>query len=154
MAKMKMNEEFYSEEEIQHQFKEATRRAVAADHVEPRAAHARFDKKTCRIVVELTTGVVVTFPPGLLQGLGNASPEDLAAVVVSPQGTALHWERLDADFSVPGLLMGIFGTRTWMSVLGRKGGSVISEAKAKAARLNGHRGGRPVMRIKRNESVV
>jgi Protein of unknown function (DUF2442) len=154
MAKMKMSEEFYSEAEIRQQFKEATRRAAEADHVELRAARARFDKKTSRIVVELTTGVVVTFPPALLQGLEKASQEDLAAVVVSPQGTSLHWERLDADFSVSGLLTGIFGTRTWMSALGRKGGCVISEAKAKAARLNGHRGGRPAVKIKRSEAVV
>lgn len=149
MAKIKTSEELYSEEEIRHQFKAATRRAAEADQVEPRAIRARFDKKTSRIVLELTTGVVVTFPPALLQGLGNASQEDLAHVVVSPHGTAIHWERLDADFSVPGLLAGIFGTRTWMAALGGKGGRVTSEAKAKAARINGHRGGRPSIKMER-----
>ena len=108
------------------------------------AARARFDKKTHRVIVELTSGVMVTFPPALLQGLQNASPEALAAVVVSPHGTALHWERLDADFSVPGLLAGLFGTRAWMVELGRKGGRVTSEAKAHASRKNGLSGGRPV----------
>ena len=154
MAKLKRNEECYTEAEIRQQFKTATQRAEEADRVEPRAARARFDKKTNRIVVELTTGVVVTFPPALLQGLGNASAEELTQVVVSPHGTALHWEGLDVDFTVSGLLAGIFGTRPWMAALGRKGGRVSSEAKAKAARLNGHRGGRPPTRVRSSAAVV
>ena len=150
MAKMKLNEESYTEAEIRQQFKEATQCAEKADRSEPRAARAWFDKKTSRIVVELTTGVVVTFPPALLQGLGTASGAELTQVVVSPHGTALHWESLDVDFSVSGLLAGLFGTRPWMAALGRKGGRVSSEAKAKAARLNGYRGGRPPTRVRRS----
>jgi len=60
-----------------------------------------------------------------------------------PTGYALRWERLDADFTVIGLLAGIFGTKAWMSELGRKGGNARSEAKASAVRENGKRGGRP-----------
>ena len=133
----------YSEEELRQQFKAATRRAAAADRVEPRAVSARYEKRTNRIVVELTTGVVVSFPPAVLQGLTAASPHDLAQVVVSSHGTALHWENLDADFSVPDLLAGVFGTRAWMADLGRKGGRTTSEAKVAAARVNGRKGGRP-----------
>jgi hypothetical protein len=154
MAKMQLSEEFYTEAEIRKQFKEATRRTVEADRVAQRAVSARFDKKTSRIVVELTTGVVVTFPPALLQDLGHASSDELTQVVVSPHGTALHWDRLDVDFSIPGLLAGLFGTRTWMAALGRKGGSVTSEAKAKAARINGHRGGRPPTTVRRSAELA
>jgi len=143
MAKMKTTEELYSQEELQKQFTEATRRAAEADRVEPRAVRAVYDKKAARIVVELNTGVVVSIPPGLLQGLAKASPHDLGKIVVSPQGTALHWITLDADFSVFGLLAGVFGTRAWMAEVGRKGGRVISEAKSAASRANGHKGGRP-----------
>ena len=49
----------------------------------------------------------------------------------------------DADFTVAGLVAGVFGTRAWMAELGRKGGSVTSEAKAAAVRENGKKGGRP-----------
>ena len=53
------------------------------------------------------------------------------------------WEELDSHLSVPGLVAGTFGTKRWMSELGRKGGSVRSEAKAKSSRENGKLGGRP-----------
>lgn len=133
----------YSDAELQQQFKDATTRAAAADRQEPRAVAAFYDKRAKRVVVELATGVVVQIPAQLLQGLANASPQDLAAVRISPQGTALHWDSLDADFSVAGLLAGIFGTQAWMAEVGRKGGQVKSAAKAAAARANGQKGGRP-----------
>ena len=47
-------------------------------------------------------------------GLAGAYPEDLAEVEVTPSGDGLHWEKLDADFSVPALLAGVFGTAAWM----------------------------------------
>jgi hypothetical protein len=47
--------------------------------------------------------------------LAGASPKDLAEVEVTPSGDGLHWEKLDADFSVPALLAGVFGTEAWMA---------------------------------------
>jgi len=55
-------------------------------------------------------------------------------------GFALHWESIDAGFTVPGLLAGIFGTRKYMAQLA---GRATSPAKAAAARANGAKGGRP-----------
>ena len=52
----------------------------------------------------------------------------------------LHWEKLDVDFSVPGLVAGIFGTARWMAA---RAGRASSPAKAAAARANGAKGGRP-----------
>lgn len=143
MTKVRLGKFEYSEEELQKQFKEASQRAAKADLREPRAAHAYYDEKTRRVVVEMTTGVIMSIPPQLLQGLAGASLADLSEVEVSPRGTSLHWEQLDADFSVSGLIAGVFGTRAWMADLGRKGGRVSSAAKAAAARANGQKGGRP-----------
>ncbi len=56
-----------------------------------------------------------SFPLALAQGLAGASPEDLAEVKLTPLGDGLHWEKLDADFSVPALLAGVFGTAAWMA---------------------------------------
>ena len=53
---------------------------------------------------------------------------------------ALDWEELDADFTVPGLVVGLFGTKPWMA---RLAGQVRSYARANAARESGKRGGRP-----------
>lgn len=83
------------------------------------------------------------FPPELVQGLVDASPDDLAQVELTPSGEGLHWETLDVDLSIPSLILGIFGTKAWMAELGSRGGSVTSTAKARAARQNGKRGGRP-----------
>jgi len=133
----------YSDEELRRQFTEATQRAEQADRQELRAVTASYDKRTKRVVLEFSSGVVVQIPSHLLQGLGDASPQELAAVTLSPQGTALHWNALDVDLSVSGLLAGIFGTRAWMAEVGRKGGQAKSAAKAAAARANGQKGGRP-----------
>jgi hypothetical protein len=55
----------------------------------------------------------------------------------------LDWEELDVQVGVPALMMGIFGTRAWMAEVGRIGGSRTSEAKRRAGRENGKKGGRP-----------
>jgi hypothetical protein len=109
----------------------------------PRAVEAFFDKESARIVVHLSNGCTFMFPPELAQGLSGASAADLSEVAILPPGFGLHWEKLDADFSLAGLMSGIFGTKTWMAEIGRKGGSVTSEAKAAAVRANGAKGGRP-----------
>ena len=107
---------------------------------EPRARTARYDGRLDRVVVELTNGCSFSFPPRLAEGLETASAKDLAKVEVLGSGYGLHWEALDTDLSVPGLLAGLFGSRT---ELARKAGQAKSTAKAAAARANGAKGGRP-----------
>ncbi|MGN7751633.1 DUF2442 domain-containing protein [Sinorhizobium sp. 22678] len=111
-----------------------------ARETEPRAASARYDERSGRIVVELTNGCTFAFPPRLAQGLEDGSSDQLAAVEILGQGYGLHWEALDVDLSIPGLLAGIFGTKAYMA---RRAGQVTSPAKAAAARANGAKGGRP-----------
>ena len=118
----------------------AVERGRIARQTEPRAASVRYDKKNSRIVIDLTNGCVFAFPPRLAQGLEQATDEELAAVEVLGAGYGLHWEALDVDLSVPGLLAGLFGTRAYMA---RKAGQATSPAKAAAARANGAKGGRP-----------
>lgn len=107
---------------------------------EPRAATARYDAEIGRVVVELTNGCTFAFPPRLAQGLETATEEQLVQVELLGAGYGLHWEALDADLSIPGLLAGLFGTKTYMA---RHAGQVKSPAKAAAARANGAKGGRP-----------
>jgi hypothetical protein len=132
-----------SDEEVLAQIPAARRRARAVKASEPRAKSARYDRARGLVIVELNNGSYFGFPAKLGQGLRGASPEELAEVEVSPSGEALHWERLNADLRVPALLQGMFGTRSWMRELGRIGGRARSGAKARAARLNGAKGGRP-----------
>jgi hypothetical protein len=118
----------------------AIERGRMARVAEPRAASVRYDHALGRIVVELTNGCTFAFPPRLAQGLENATEEQLAEVEILGAGYGLHWEALDADLSVPGLLAGLFGTKAYMA---RLAGQTSSPAKAAAARRNGSKGGRP-----------
>ncbi len=107
---------------------------------EPRAATARYDRQASRIVIELTNGCTFAFPPRLAQGLETATDDQLAEVAILGRGHGLHWETLDVDLSLPGLMAGIFGTQAYMA---RRAGQAKSPAKAAAARVNGAKGGRP-----------
>lgn len=122
------------------QIEAAAERGRIAQASEPRAASARHDAQFGRIVVDLTNGATFAFPPALVEGLCHATPEHLALIELSPSGYGLHWPLLDEDYSVPGLMNGVFGTAKWMA---SKAGRTTSAAKAAAARANGAKGGRP-----------
>lgn len=124
----------------------AERAARTVDASEPRAAAAYYDREKRLIVVELKNGTNFSFSPEQTQELAGASPDDLSEITITPSGGGLLWKRLDAGLSIPHILAGVFGTKTWMSEIGRKGGKVSSKAKAMAARENGKRGGRPAKR--------
>jgi hypothetical protein len=125
------------------EFEQAEKRTAALREA-GYAVSARYDRKTSRIVVELSTGVQIAFPPRLAEGLADATPADLAGIEISPTGLGLHWPKLDADLYVPALLRGVLGSKRWMAAqLGVAGGQVRSTAKAAASRENGRKGGRP-----------
>jgi len=107
---------------------------------EPRAASARYDQGRGLVIVELTNGCGFTFPARLVQGLETATDEQLSEIEILGAGYGLHWDALDADVSVPGLLAGLLGTQAYMA---RRAGRATSSAKAAAARQNGAKGGRP-----------
>lgn len=132
-----------SDEEILSEIEEVRAREEAIPSTELRALSARFDADSGRMVLELSNGCAFAFPAHLGQGLSGATVEQLAAVEITPSGTGLHWEALDADLRVEALVRGVFGTRSWMAALGRAGGSVKSDAKAASSRANGAKGGRP-----------
>ena len=118
----------------------AAQRGKDIRRTEPRAAASRYDRESGRIVVDLTNGCTFAFPARLAQGLEAATDAQLAEVEILGGGYGRHWEGLDVDLSVPGLLAGLFGTRAYMA---RQAGQATSAAKAAAARINGTKGGRP-----------
>ena len=68
----------------------------------PRATAVRFDEDSFWVDLEdgRTLGIPLAWFPRLLHG----SPELRAKVSISPSG--LHWDELDEDISVAGLLAG------------------------------------------------
>lgn len=132
-----------TEEKLKKQIEKAKAAWVQAASNEPRAEAIKYSRVKKLITIKLTNGAQFIFPPNLLEGLGDASPDELADVHLSGSGDSVHWEQLDVDFSIPGLVSGILGTQAWMSELGRRGGKKTSPAKSAAARHNGAKGGRP-----------
>jgi hypothetical protein len=114
--------------DFEREYQAAARRAAKADAVEPRAKSARYDKRSRRIVIDLRNGSRFMFPPELAQGLAGADDQALSNIQLSPSGSSLSWPDLDADFSLPALMAGIFGTRQWMRKLRTR--RCIAEQKA------------------------
>jgi hypothetical protein len=132
-----------SDAEFERQYAEATRRGERRLQSDPRARAVRYNRRTRKVVIDLDNGCTLLVPPELAEGLRGVSSSALAQVQILGPGTTIAWPQLDVQFSVTGLLAGIFGTRAWMAELGRAGGRVKSAAKSRAARRNGAKGGRP-----------
>lgn len=121
MNKAKFGEWEYSEEELRKQFTRATKVGEKAMREEPQARSAHYDRNSNRIIIDLKNGATFIVPCELVQGLADASPQDIAEVELGPRGASLHWEKLDVDFSLEGLMTGRFGTKSWMSRKQRSG---------------------------------
>jgi Protein of unknown function (DUF2442) len=123
---------------------QANRRAREMQANVPRVIAARYDRRTGRIVIHLSSKLIISFAPQDAQGLENAQPSELNRIEISPSGFGLHFPAVDADLYVPGLLEGFLGSKSWMaSRLGRIGGLSTSKIKKAASRANGKLGGRP-----------
>lgn len=122
-------------------YRDAMSRGEAERAGAPVPASVRFDRPSARIVVEFTNGASFMVPARSIQGLETATDAQLSEVELLGE-TGLHWESLDVDYTVAGLMNGVFGTAKFMDAQ-RRGGQSRSEAKAAASRANGAKGGRP-----------
>ncbi len=118
-----------------------------------RAVSARYDKRTERVVLELSNGLALAFPASMVYGLEQATHAQRADLELDPAGAGVIWDALDSDISVPGLISSTFGRRDAAKVLGKAGGSSKSDAKSAAARTNGVKGGRPRKTSKERRSA-
>jgi hypothetical protein len=106
---------------------------------EPRAIDARYDEAGY-VLLTLANRALVGFPTEIVPELAAADSADLANVKVNPGGITIGWPTLDFDLSVPGFMYDLLRVPEWhSSFIGQR----KSAAKAKAARQNGLRGGRP-----------
>jgi hypothetical protein len=116
-------------------------RQFAAD--DPHVIKVRYEAKEDLVSLYFADGLKISIPRKRLQGLEGANQSQLSKIEIVGNGTGLHWPMLDVDHYVLGLLQHRFGTKRWMNEIGRRGGLAKSEAKTKAARRNGLKGGRP-----------
>jgi hypothetical protein len=125
-------------------FEMAKQRAKTLQSSLPKATSAHYDRKSGRIVIDLSSRLTLSFSPNDVQGLEHAKPSQLDEIEITPSGFGIHFPKLDTDLYVPGLLEGLLGSRKWMaSRLGQAGGQSTSLAKRSASRANGKLGGRP-----------
>jgi len=138
MAKWKL-----TERSIKDQLNAAKLTTRLVEGSEPQAKSVYYDPKERRIVLALTNGADFRFPVSSVPELAEAPESEIKKVEISPSGTTLRWKALNADLSLAGLMLGIFGPRSLMAQVGSVGGRVVSPAKIAAARANGRKGGRP-----------
>lgn len=142
-----MEIDIFTLENLAGQIQKANEAGAKADAIEPRAVAVRFDAPSHRLILDLRGGLTFMFPPAQLAELKEATPAQQAKAEILPGGIGLHWEELDVDISVPGLLVDLLGTRSLLSEVGRRARGKTSEAKKAAARKNGKKGGRPKKRV-------
>jgi hypothetical protein len=125
-------------------FELANQRAKDLETSVPRVVSVHYNRKTGRIVIQLSSKLIVSFSPSDVEGLEDATPSQLNEIEISPSGFGIHFPAVDADLYVPALLNGFLGSKKWMaSRLGQIGGQSRSTAKKAASRANGRLGGRP-----------
>ena len=110
---------------------------------DPRALAVEHIPALKLLIVGLSNQRRLVLPIEDLQGLGNATHKQIQNYELLGHGTGISFPDLDVDLYVPALIEGVYGNRRWMAQLGRKGGSARTEAKRKAAKANGAKGGRP-----------
>ena len=125
------------------QIDSAIARARQFEAHDPRVMGVRYEAQEDLVSVSFADGLKVSIPRKQLQGLERANQSQLSKIEIVGNGTGLHWPLLDVDLYVLGLLEHRFGTKRWMNEIGHRGGLARSEIKAKAARRNGLKGGRP-----------
>ena len=110
----------------------------------PIATAAHYDRRLGHLVIDLSSGLSLSFKPQVAEGLEHAKAEQLTTIEISPSGLGLHFPAIDADIYLPSLVEGFLGSRRWMAAqLGKVGGRAVSPAKANTVRANGKLRGRP-----------
>ena len=132
-----------SDAEVLRQVPEARRRAARLRQRVPHAETVRLDRGSRTIHLVLTNGTSLGIPIDLVPALRRASDRDLGQAVVGPGGVGVRWEGLGVDLTVESLARMALGATVLLRAAGAAGGAARTTAKARAARLNGLRGGRP-----------
>jgi hypothetical protein len=102
-----------------------------------------YDQKRGLIVIEFRAGAILSLPVAAIPELRNARPNQLKSVYAGFDGMSISLDELDIDIGVVGLMRDMVDLTSAAAILGRKGGSSKSAAKAQAVRENGKLGGRP-----------
>ena len=84
------------------------------------ATSVRYVASGDLFLLVLKSGRRIAIPREDLQDVADASREDAAEVRLEMLNSAVHWEKLDVDFSVKGLADGLRGGERWMKQLAER----------------------------------
>lgn len=133
--------------EFLERFEQAKREGDRLAGTEPCAKAIVFHPEGRSFILTLTGGTTIGFAAEAIPQLANASNTELAGVEVIPSGTGLSWRAVDVDLSVSGLVLSLIGGPEWRRAIrqaaNRLAAQTGSEARTKASRENGKKGGRP-----------
>ena len=132
-----------TQQQIEQQINSAIENQKEIDKTEPRAEKVLFDRNGKTLVIYFINGSVFSCPINLIESVSELEIEIIEQVKLTPNKKGLRWETADINLSIQGLLLGIFGTKSWMKEIASKGGKSKSERKKAASRENGKKGGRP-----------
>jgi len=122
---------------------ESAERRGAAKAKHPTAlASAMLDEPGKSVRLRFRSGVELAIPVKTMSEISKVPLARLRDVRASLVGDGLIFDEADVAISVPGLVRDVFGD-AFAGALGKIGGRARSEAKARAARKNGSKGGRP-----------
>ena len=98
-------------------FKFADRQRKPRLENEYHAQSVTYISATGLIHIQTLEGEQFSIPAAWLQGVANASDEQISNMELSPAGVGIHWPELDADLLVDGLCRGMYGSPRWMARL-------------------------------------
>lgn len=99
--------DFTTDEDIDRALAEA-----AAAPAEPIALSAEYNRDFDMIILLLDTGRRLLIPREEMQGLENATPEQLSQIEIHA-GVDIAWPQLDVDHYLPHLLEGRYASERW-----------------------------------------
>ena len=143
MAKLLNNKWVFTDDEIDEQIDRGKKLFEEDLKGQPVATSFKFYPVTRILSIRSKDGSRIDFPVSRIKELRTASDKEIRSAYITRSGDAIHWDSLNAHYTVAGLAANIFGTKEWMRELAKIGGSKTSPAKSEAARLNGQKGGRP-----------
>ncbi|HYD54122.1 MAG TPA: DUF2442 domain-containing protein [Gemmatimonadaceae bacterium] len=91
--------------QLNDQLAAARDRGTAEWHQGLRATAVRYDRARRHLVLDLSNGFLLGVPLTVIPALAEAGERQLADVLLSPEGGAIHIPALDVDLSVPGLVL-------------------------------------------------
>ena len=85
---------------------------ASAEPADPVAVSAEYSRDFDMVIVRLDTGDRLLIPREQMQGLENATPEQLSHIQIFA-GVDIAWVDLDVDHYLPHLLEGEYATERW-----------------------------------------